>query len=193
MAKPHGGSSNSGRAFNQLKFFNSHVCYDRIFMFGDLNTPGKCFVIIMENVTESDFLLAHMRQSSTVGNMIALIKPKTPMKALNDMPFISKNMLLVPLVMPNNIPLIPLVTPQPGQQHYFLLKGIPIQMSHATMVPASCRGILCDLQQPPNCLVQCGCMFTSCQAAIILQVHVTFNYIDENGGLNFFTSSHSDN
>jgi hypothetical protein len=52
MTKPHGGSSKSGRAFNQLKSFNSNVPYDRIFMFGDLNTPGKCFVIITENVME---------------------------------------------------------------------------------------------------------------------------------------------
>jgi hypothetical protein len=71
--------------------------------------------------------------------------------------------------------------PQSGQQHYFLLKGIPIWMSHATMVPASCRGILCNWQQPPNCLVQCGCMFTSHQAAIVLQVHVTFDYIMKMG------------
>jgi hypothetical protein len=93
-------------------------------MFGDLNTPGKCFVIIMENITESDFLLARMRQSSTVGNMIALIKPETPMKALNDMPVISTIMTLIPLAMPNNIPLVPLIMPHPGQQPYFLLKGI---------------------------------------------------------------------
>jgi hypothetical protein len=126
MTKPHGGSSNSRRAFNQLKFFNSNVRYNRIFMFGDLNTLGKCFVTIMENVTESDFLLAHMRQSSTVGNMIALIEPETPTKALNDMPVISTITPLVPLAMLNNIPLIPLVASQPGQQHYFLLKGIPI-------------------------------------------------------------------
>jgi hypothetical protein len=124
--KPHGGSSNSGRAFNQLKFFNSNVHYDRIFTFGDLNTPGKCFVIIMENVTESDFLLAHMRQSSTVGDMIALIEPETLTKALNDMRVISTIMPLVPLAMLNNIPLVPPVAPQPGQQCYFLLKGIPI-------------------------------------------------------------------
>jgi hypothetical protein len=97
------------------------------------------------------------------------------------MPVMSTIMPLIPLAMLNNIPLVPLVAPQPGQQHYFLLKGIPIQMSCATIVPAACRGILCDIQQPPNSLVQCGCMFTSRQAAIILQVHVTFNYIDENG------------
>jgi hypothetical protein len=51
-------------------------------------------------------------------------------------------------------------------------------------------------------------MFTSCQAAIILQVHVTFNYIDENGenqmhmveqpslvvdDQTFYMSNHSDN
>jgi hypothetical protein len=153
MTKPHGGSSNSRKAFNQLKFFNSNVCYDRIFTFGDLNTPGKCFVIITENVTESDFLLAHMRQSSTVGDMIALIEPETATKALNDMPVMSIIMPLIPLAMLNNIPLVPLVAPQPGQQHYFLLKGILIQMSCATMVPASCRGILCDQQQPPNRLM----------------------------------------
>ncbi len=117
---------------------------DRIFTFGYLSTPGKCFVIIMENIVESDFLLAHIRQSSIVGDMIALIKPETPTKALNNKPVISTIMPLIPLVMPSSIPLIPLVMPQPGQQHYFLLKGIPIQMSHATMVPALCRGILCD-------------------------------------------------
>ncbi len=123
-----------------------------------------------------------MRQSSTVGNIMALIKPKAPsMKALNDMPIISIIMPLVPLEMLNNTPFVPLTMPQPGQQHYFLLKGIPIQLSHATMVPASCRGILCDQQQPLNCLVQCKCMFTSCQTAIVLQVHVTFDYIDNKG------------
>jgi hypothetical protein len=54
-------------------------------------------------------------------------------------------------------------------------------MQPVPMVPASCRGILCYQQQPLNHLVQCGCMFTSCQAAIILQVHFTFDYIDKNG------------
>ncbi len=72
----HGGSSNSGRAFNQLKFYNRNIHYDRIFMFGDLNTPGKCFIIITENVTDSDYLLTHMRQSSTVGDIMALIEPE---------------------------------------------------------------------------------------------------------------------
>jgi hypothetical protein len=69
-------------------------------MFGDLNTPGKCFDIIMENAMESDFLLALMRQSCTVGNIIALIEPETPMKAMNDMPVISTITPLVPLAMP---------------------------------------------------------------------------------------------
>jgi hypothetical protein len=58
--------------------------------------------------------------------MVALIEPETPMKAMNDMPVISTITLLAPLAMPNNIPLVPLVMPQPGQQHYFLLKAIPI-------------------------------------------------------------------
>jgi hypothetical protein len=137
IMRPQDGSSNSRRAFNQLKFCNSNIHYDRILTFGDLNTPRKCFVIIMKNITESDFLLTHMRQSCTVGDIIVLIKHEAPMKALNDMPVISTIMPVVPLALLNNIPPIPLVTPQPGQQHYFLLKGIPIRMSHATMVPES--------------------------------------------------------
>jgi hypothetical protein len=78
ITRPHGGSSNSGRAFNQLKFYNGNICYDRIFMFGDLNTPGKCFVILTENVTDSDYLLTHMRQSSTVGNISNKRLPRRP-------------------------------------------------------------------------------------------------------------------
>jgi hypothetical protein len=85
-------------------------------MLGDLNTPGKCFVIITQNVTDSDYLLTHMRQSSTVGNIMALIKPKASTKALNDMPVINTITPLIPLAMPNSIPFIPLVMPQPGQQ-----------------------------------------------------------------------------
>jgi hypothetical protein len=122
----HGGSSNSGRAFNQLKFYNRNIHYDRIFMFGDLNTPGKCFIIITENVTDSDYLLTHMRQSSTVGDIMALIEPEAPTKVLNDMLVINTITPLIPLAMPNSIPFIPLIMPQPGQQQYFLLKGIPI-------------------------------------------------------------------
>jgi hypothetical protein len=55
ITKPHGGSSNSGRAFNQLKSYTSIIHYNRIFMFSDLNTPKTCFDIITENVTESAY------------------------------------------------------------------------------------------------------------------------------------------
>jgi hypothetical protein len=46
ITRLHEGSSNSRRAFNQLKFYNRDISYNRIFPFGDLNTPRKCFVII---------------------------------------------------------------------------------------------------------------------------------------------------
>jgi hypothetical protein len=46
ITRSHGGSSNSVRAFNQLKFYNSNICHDRN-TFSNLNTPGKCFVTIM--------------------------------------------------------------------------------------------------------------------------------------------------
>jgi hypothetical protein len=105
-------------------------------MFGDLNTPGKCFGIMMENVMGSDYLLTHMIQSSTVGNIMAIIEPKAPTKALNNMPVINTITPLVPLAMPNSIHFVPLMMPRPGQQQYFLLKGIPIRLSRATMVPA---------------------------------------------------------
>jgi hypothetical protein len=125
ITMPHGGSSNSGRAFNQLKFYNGNIRYDRIFMFGDLNTPGKCFVIIKEHVTDSNYLLTHMRQSSTVGDIMALIEPKAPTKALNDMQVINTITPLVTLAMPNSIPFIPPVMPQPGQQQYFYSRVYP--------------------------------------------------------------------
>jgi hypothetical protein len=45
ITRPQDGSSNSSRrAFNQLKFCNSNIHYDRILTFGDLNTPRKCLV-----------------------------------------------------------------------------------------------------------------------------------------------------
>jgi hypothetical protein len=85
-------------------------------MFGDLNTPRKCYVIITENVMDSDYLLTHMRQSSTVGDIMALIEPEASTKALNDMPVINTITRLVPLAMPNSIPFVPFMMPQPGQQ-----------------------------------------------------------------------------
>jgi len=179
--RPHGGASSAGRSFNQLKFYNGNIKYDRIFTFGELNTPGKCFVIITETVSESDFLLRHMRDSSTVGDLVAVIEPEGPQKALNDMPVVSTITPLVPFQTPQRLPHVPIITPQPREQRYFLLKGIPIRMSRATLVPASCKGVLCDRQQPPNRHVQCGCMFTSKETAVVIQSHVTFDYIDENG------------
>jgi hypothetical protein len=65
-----------------------------------------------------------MRQSSAVGDIMAIIKPKAPTKALNDMLVIKTILPLVPLAMLNSIPFVPLMMPQPGQHRYFLLKGI---------------------------------------------------------------------
>ena len=74
--RPHGGASSAGQLFNQLKFYNGNIKHDRTFTFGELNTPGKCFVIITETVSESDFLLRHMRDSFTVGDLVAIIEPE---------------------------------------------------------------------------------------------------------------------
>jgi hypothetical protein len=84
--------------------------------FLDLNTPGKSFLIIIENVTEKDYLLTHMRKPSTVGNIMAIIKPEAPTKALNNMLVVNIIMPLVPLAMLNSIPFVPLVTPQSALQ-----------------------------------------------------------------------------
>jgi hypothetical protein len=57
-----------------------------------------------------------MRQSSIVGNIMAIVEPEAPTKALNNMPVINTIMPLIPLAMPNSIPFVPLVMLQPGQQ-----------------------------------------------------------------------------
>jgi hypothetical protein len=185
--RPHGGAGMGGRTYNQLKFIQTNARYDRIITMGDLNTPGKCFCIITETVAESDYLLRHMREYSTIGDIVAVVEPEGPKKALNDMPVVSTITPLVPLATPDPIPSIALVTPQPGYQRYFLLTSVTIQMSRVQVVDASCRGILCDRQQPPNRLVSCGCIFLGRDAALVLQCHLTFNYVDESGGMETHT------
>lgn len=180
--RPHAGSATGGRAFNQLKFVQNNARYDRIITLGDLNTPGKCFCIITETVAESDYLLRHMRECSTIGDIVAVVEPEGPKKALNDMPVVSTITPLVPVVTPDPIPFVPLITPQPGHQRYFMLTNVTIQMSRVQVVEASCRGILCDRQQPPNRLISCGCLFLGRDAALVLQFHLTFDYVDQSGG-----------
>lgn len=91
MKKAHGGSGGSNRNYNMkaLRFNPGNVRYDRILTFADLNTPGKCFAIITETVNESDQLLQHLREDSSVGDVVVVIEPESPTTALNDMPVVS--------------------------------------------------------------------------------------------------------
>jgi len=185
--RPHGGSSSTGRAFNQLKFYNNNVKYDRIFTFADANTPGKCFVIITESVKESDVLLQHMRESSAIGDFVAVIEPESPQSALNDMPVVGTITPLLPLERPHNFPFVPLIQTGPGQQRHFILRGITVLLNRVSIEQASCKGILCDRQQPPTRHAQCGCMFAGKTSAITMLCNVTFEYTDENGGVSRHT------
>ncbi len=154
---------------------------------GDLKTPGKCFCIITKTVAKSDYLLRHMREYSTIRDVVTVVEPEGPKKALNDMPVANTIMPLVPLATPDLIPFVPLITPQPGYQRYFVLTAATIQMSCVQVVNASCRGILCNHQQPPNHLVTCGCIFLGRDAALVLQCHLTFDYVDQSGGTQTYT------
>jgi hypothetical protein len=138
----HGRGNNGNRQYNMrnLRYNPGNVRYDRIFTFADLNTPGKCFAMITETVNEMDHLLWHLRESAAIGNIVALVEPEAPTKALNDMPLLSTIVPLVPIQVPTDLPSVPLVTPQPGQQRYFLLMDIQVRLSHVNVVPASCKG-----------------------------------------------------
>jgi hypothetical protein len=187
--RPHTGAFNSRGSsyFNTLRLTRGNVRYDRIFTFADLNTPGKCFAIITETVAESDHLLRHLREESAVGDVVMIVEPEAPTRALNDMPVISTIEPLIPVAMPDNMPAVPLKTPDPGQQRYFILRNVPITISRVSIVPASCKGVLCDRQQPPNRFAQCGCLFTSRATAIVLQGHVTYTYVNENQHATMYT------
>ncbi len=178
---PAGG--NRGNNMRNLRFNPGNAKYDRIFTLADLKTPGKCFAIITESPNETDRLLQYMRDSSALGDMLVLHEPESPTRALNDMPVVNTLSPLYPVeeLASDDLPTVNLVAPQVGQQRYFFLKCKTIRISRLQIMPASCRGVFCDRQQLPNRLVSCGCLFTARAAALVVQFHVTFEYIDEAG------------
>ena len=69
-------------AFQRLHYTAGNAFYDRIFCFADLSTPGKCFVIISNTVTQTDKLLYHGREISAVGDLFAIIEPQSPISTV---------------------------------------------------------------------------------------------------------------
>ena len=77
--------------------------------------------------------------------------------------------------------LVPLLSPKPGQQHYYLLKNVVVSMRHVNIMCALCQGELCDQQGLPSKLTICSCLFMSREAAMVIQMSVNFSYSDEHG------------
>jgi hypothetical protein len=161
---------------------NMNANYDRMFYFADLNTPGKCFVILTETVNKSDQLMSHAKKMVSVGDIFVVVEPDQVVRALQgDVPLINTNKPLYPVTNSNFAVVVPLMVPQAGKQHYFHLKNVLIQLTKVEAAKASCKGILCDRQHPLMQAGSCGCLYFNRLGSIVLEMTVIFPYTDNNG------------
>jgi hypothetical protein len=177
--------------FTKLRAGNMNATYDRLFFFADLNTPGKCFVILTENGSRSDFLLSHAQHTVSVGDIFAIIEPDQVVHALKgDLPLVNTSKPLYPLVNSGLASVVPLVIPEAGKQHYFYLENVSVHLTKVEAVKASCSGTLCDRQSPIVQTGSCGCLYYNRSCSIVLDMTVTFNTIDRNGYENSYSVPH---
>jgi hypothetical protein len=183
-------STSRTSSFMKLRGGNMNVTYDRLFFFADMNTPGKCFVILTETVHKSDFLMSFAQQNIAIGDIFAIIEPDQVVRALQgDLPLINTSKPLYPLL---NCPreLVPLVVPETGKQRYFCLEGVLVQLSKVEAVKASCTGTLCDRQNTILQTGSCGCLYFNRTCSVVLDMTVTFKAVDANGYENQYSVPH---
>jgi hypothetical protein len=175
-------NSTSTRAnFAKLRAGNLNPTYDHYFTFADLNTPGKCFVILSETIQKSDHLMSFSKQNVGIGNIFAIIEPDQVLKAMmSDIPLIVTSKPLYPLVH-CAIGQVPLVVPEAGKQRFFFLRGVLIQLHKVEATKASCNGTLCDRQHPMMQGASCGCLHFNRTCSVVLDMTVTFETVDRNG------------
>jgi hypothetical protein len=170
---------------------NMNVTYDRLFFFADLNTPGKCFVILTETVNRSDLAMSFAQQNVGIGDVFAIIEPDQVVRCLQaDLPLINTSKPLYPLLNFGFESVVPLVVPETGKQRYFYLKNVLVEMSKVEATKASCSGTLCDRQ---NFIIQtgsCGCLYFNRTCSVVLDMTVTFTTVDTNGYKNQYSVPH---
>jgi hypothetical protein len=185
-------SNSRSSVFTKLRAGNMNATYDQLFFFADLNTPGKCFVILTETVNKSDLLMSHAQHTVGVGDVFAIIEPDQVVRALQgDLPLINTSKPLYPLVVNSGlVPEVLLVVPEAGKQRYFYLKNVLVRMTKVEAVKASCSGTLCDRQSSIMQTGSCGCLYYNRTCSIVLDMTVTFKTIDSNGYENQYSVPH---
>jgi hypothetical protein len=184
-------SSSRGSTFAKLRGGNMNATYDRLFFFADLNTPGKCFVILTETVNKSDLLMSYAQHSVGVGDIFAIIEPDQVVRSLQgDLPLINTSKALYPLLNSGFASVVPLVVPEVGKQRYFYLKKVSVELSKVEAVKATCNGTLCDRQNPILRTGSCGCLYYNRTCSIVLDMTVTFKTTDSNGYENQYSVPH---
>jgi hypothetical protein len=146
---------------------NNAAPYDRMFIFGDVNDPPNCFVVICETARESRMLTEHSCNEIAVGRVFCLLEPRKTDKFIGngDLPIVSLTDPLVPLSMNEKSKVLPTVLSAPGdvgKQIFFVYHHIPIQVSYFYVATddVSCSGILCDRQHRLKQNSSCACLHT---------------------------------
>jgi hypothetical protein len=182
----YGGNSQNSASkaaqFVKLRAQRLDITYDRIFFFADLNTPGKCFVIIAETVQMSEFLMTYAQQGIGIGNIFAIIEPDQVTRAMKGgMPLIETSKALYPVLTCGPDQVVPLIIPEMGKQNYFYLRNVKVELNRVEAARASCNGTLCDRQNAMTRGGSCGCLYFNRTCSVVLDMTVTFTNVDING------------
>ena len=78
---------------------------DRILTFGDVQSPGKCFVLIFQSTGEADEKLIYVKNEGAVGDYFAIVEPDAVVRTLaqDDLAIVETQQPLVPLQRPEAV------------------------------------------------------------------------------------------
>ncbi len=184
-------ATSRGSAFNKLRPTNTNAIYDRILIFADVVTPGKCFAILTESAYKSDLLMTYSKHDVSIGDTFAIIEPDGVFRALHgDLPLVNSTKPLYPVTNSNFGLSVPLMVPEAGKQRYFYLTNVVVELTKVEALKASCNGTLCDRQMPFTQTGGCGCLYFNRTGSIVLDMTVTFRTRDNNGYENQYIINH---
>jgi hypothetical protein len=146
---------------------NNSAPYDRMFIFGDVNDPPNCFVVVCETARESRMLTEFSFNEIAIGRVFCMLEPRRTSKFIGngDLPIVSLTEALVPLTMADKPKVLPTAISVPGdvgKQMFFVYHNVPIQLSYFYVATddVSCSGLLCDRQHRLKQNSSCACLHT---------------------------------
>jgi hypothetical protein len=168
--------------------------YDRYFLFADVLTPGKCFVIICAKHSDSVHLLKRVARTGTsVGSLNAIVEPDPITQTMGENSSIyildgATDYYLLDNDFKDAIPEVPPTIPDANQTLWYCRHGVStLAFNRVTLQDACCGGTFCDKQQSGLAPTQsCGCLYKSVGHAndkvdcdIILPVPASVDQIGE--------------